>query len=106
MRNDRERREFVDNQENWEIFKEMPGIRIRKLTYKEKHHWFKLEIWQTSEEWDWKKDGGGVKRIEQTRWREVQIFKLNETTHAYGDPISVPQIVEEIKKIDKEEKQK
>ena len=105
MRNDRERRECVDNQENWETIHEMPGIRIRQLSYKDRS-WFKLEIWQTSEEWDWKKDGGGVKRIERTLWREVRIFTLNETTHAYGDAISVPQIVEEIKKIDKEEKQK
>ena len=102
LRNDKERREFVDNSSNWKTIREMPGIRLRELTYKEKYHWYKLEIWQECDYFDKK----AMKLCRTVLWREVRIFTLSEKTHAFDEAISVTQIVDKIKEIDKEERKK
>ena len=96
LKNDKARRAFVDDEENWETIHEMPGARIRRLSYKSAS-WYKFEVWQTANEWD----KSTKKLVEKTRWRELRIFTMNETTHAYDEQVSAKQIADAIKEIDK-----
>ena len=96
LKNDKARRAFVDDEENWETIHEMPGARIMRLSYKSAS-WYKFEVWQTANEWD----KSTKKLVEKTRWRELRIFTMNETTHAYDEQVSAKQIADAIKEIDK-----
>lgn len=96
LKNDKARRAFVDDEENWETIHEMPGARIMRLSYKSAS-WYKFEVWQTANEWD----KSTKKLVEKTRWRELRIFTMNETTHAYDEQVSTKQIADKIKEIDK-----
>lgn len=96
LKNDKARRAFVDDEENWETIHEMPGARIRRLSYKSAS-WYKFEVWQTANEWD----KNTKTLVEKTRWRELRIFTMNETTHAYDEQVSAKQIADAIKEIDK-----
>lgn len=96
LKNDKARRAFVDDEENWETIHEMPGARIRCLSYKSAS-WYKFEVWQTANEWD----KNTKTLVEKTRWRELRIFTMNETTHAYDEQVSAKQIADAIKEIDK-----
>ena len=96
LKSDKARRAFVDDEENWETIHEMPGARIRRLSYKSAS-WYKFEVWQTANEWD----KNTKTLVEKTRWRELRIFTMNETTHAYDEQVSAKQIADAIKEIDK-----
>lgn len=95
MKSDRERKEFVDNPKNWEPLGETNGIRLTELTYKG-HHWYRIEIWQVTLD--------GFKF--SPAWVPVHIYKMNEELHAYAYSMTASDVAKEIKKIDREEKQK
>ena len=102
MKNDRERKEFVDNPKNWEPLGETNGIRLTELTYKE-HHWYRIEIWQVKHEgYDFEKHDHKLGRA----WVPVHIYKMDEDLHAYTYSMTAGDVAKEIKEIDREEKQK
>ena len=102
LSNEKKRREFVENPQNWE---EIPTtsnfVRMRKLLYKG-HLWLALDVWQTYNHYDMDKR----QMVEVTEWSLLHYYTLNEHTHALGWPVSLTQIIEDIKTIDKEEKEK
>ena len=99
LTNDKKRREFIDNPENWETIPTADNfVRVRKLLYKE-HMWLALDVWQTIEHFNYHK--GEMEEL--TGWTQAYYYKINEKTHALTWPVSITQIVEEIKDIDKKE---
>lgn len=101
LRNDKDRKLYVSNKENWAIAEEMPGVRIMSLEYGGET-WYKLEVWQTHSAFDFKR----TQPCEKTEWCQVRMYTMRHDTRAFGDRISESQIVERIKKIDKERKTK
>lgn len=101
LKNDKLRLEYVMNDKNWVTVREMPGVRIRELSYKTES-WYKLEIWQTYNGWDYTNH----RKEEKTGWREVRMFTFNGDRHAFDEPISPAGIRDRIKEIDKEERKK
>lgn len=100
LSNEKKRRQFIENPANWE---EIPTasnfVRMRKLLYKG-HMWLALDVWQTYNHYDFDKR----QMVEVTEWTLPHYYTLNEHTHALGWPVSLTQIIEDIKAIDKEEK--
>jgi hypothetical protein len=102
LSNDKKRREFLEDPKNWEPLPSADNfVRISKLLYKE-HMWLHIELWQTSDSWNYQQ-----KKIEpETGWTDRGYYKINEHTHALGYPLSISNIIDELKEIDKKEKQK
>ncbi len=103
MRNDQERQEFIKNPNNWEVLT-LAGIdvltdliRISCLQYRG-HEWYKVEVYQTTDMYDVRQH----KTVDATGWRLLHYYKLNEDTKAFSYGISITQIVNEIKEIDRE----
>ena len=100
LSNEKKRRQFIEDTANWE---EIPTasnfVRMRKLLYKG-HMWLALDVWQTYNNYDINKH----KMVTITGWTLVHYYVLNEHTHALAWPVSLTQIIEDIKAIDKEEK--
>ena len=100
LSNEKKRRQFIEDTANWE---EIPTasnfVRMRKLLYKG-HMWLALDVWQTYTNYDMNKR----QMVEVTEWSLLHYYTLNEHTHALGWPVSLTQIIEDIKAIDKEEK--
>lgn len=93
LRNDKERREFVQNDENWELVGELNGlVREKMLAYKGTE-WYAVEVRQN------------VKKY-ISEWTRVGIWKFSRSLRAFTYGWNVSQIVDEIKRIDKEEKGK
>lgn len=103
MKNDKERREFIDNPNNWEQVGEpiMGLVRMSQLTYKYKQ-WFKVEILQTYEHYNIK-----TGRMEPVReWIKTGIYEIDTNSRAFTYGISPTQMINAIKEIDKEERAK
>ena len=103
MKNDKERREFIDNQNNWEQVGEpiMGLVRMSQLTYKYKQ-WFKVEIFQRYEHYNIKE-----RRMELVReWIKTGIYEIDTNSRAFTYGISPTQMINAIKEIDKEERAK
>ena len=99
LTNEKKRREFIENIANWE---EIPTasnfIRMRKILYKE-HLWLALDVWQTTSHYNYQQHD----MVETTGWELLHYYKINKETHALTWPVSITQIIEEIKDIDKKE---
>jgi hypothetical protein len=99
LTNDKKRREFIENIANWE---EIPTasnfVRMRKILYKE-HLWLALDVWQSTSHYNYQKHD----MVETTGWELLHYYQINKETHALTWPVSITQIVEEIKDIDKNE---
>ena len=99
LTNEKKRREFIENLTNWE---EIPTasnfIRMRKILYK-KHLWLALDVWQTTSHYNYQQHD----MVETTGWELLHYYKINKETHALTWPVSITQIIEEIKDIDKKE---
>lgn len=103
MKNDKERREFIDNPNNWEQVGEdiMGLVRMMQLTYKHKQ-WFKVEILQRYEHYNIKE-----RRMEPVReWIKTGIYEIDTNSRAFTYGISPTQMINAIKEIDKEERGK
>ena len=103
MRNDKERQAFVQDANNWhEVGTEIMGrVRLRKLEYKN-HTWYRIEIMTDCYETEW--TATGYKRKKTIRWQPLRMYVIDKETGAFDEPVSVTQIVNEIKEIDKNEK--
>ena len=99
LTNDKKRREFIENIANWE---EIPTasnfVRMRKILYKE-HLWLALDVWQTTSHYNYQQND----MVEATGWELLHYYKINKETHALTWPVSITQIIEDIKDIDKKE---
>ena len=106
MRNDKERQAFVQNDSNWHrVGMEIMGrVRLRELEYKS-HVWYRVEIYLKYEETEFLEQGGYT-RVTKTGWCPIRMYVIDKETGAFADTISVTQIVNEIKTIDKEERKK
>ena len=103
MKNDKERREFIDNPNNWEQVGEpiMGLVRMTQLTYKHKQ-WFKVEIFQSYKHYNIKE-----RRMEPVReWIKTGIYEIDTNSRAFTYGISPTQMINAIKEIDKEERAK
>lgn len=103
MKNDKERREFIDNPNNWEQVGEpiMGLVRMSQLTYKYKQ-WFKVEIFQRYEHYNFK-----IGKMELVReWIKTGIYEIDTNSRAFTYGISPTQMINAIKEIDKEERAK
>ena len=100
LSNEKKRRQFIEDTANWE---EIPTasnfVRMRKLLYKG-HMWLALDVWQTYNHFDM----DARQMVEVTGWTLLHYYTLNEHTHALSWPVSLTQIIEDIKAIDKEER--
>lgn len=101
MRNDKERRQYVDNIENWEVTNSLPGIRLLELRYG-KRTWYKLQIWTNRDTYDFDKR----EMTTVNEWADVRIMEYLPTNHAFSYGVSVTQIVDAIKAIDREARKK
>lgn len=105
MRNDKERQQFVQDDNNWHrVGTEIMGrVRMRELEYKS-HVWYRIEImthWFENEFTD-----ASYKRIKRMGWQPLRMYVIDKETGAFADTVSVTQIVNAIKEIDKEERAK
>ena len=102
LSNDKKRREYIANPANWEALPSADNfVRVSKMLYKE-HMWFHIELWQTQNHWD----PDQHKLVPGTGWQDRGYYKINGHTHALDEAMSVTQIVDELKAIDKEERNK
>lgn len=102
LSNDKKRREFLEDPKNWEPLPSADNfVRISKLLYKD-HMWLHIELWQTYEHFDPK----AHMIVPTTQWVDRGYYKISKHTHALTYQMSISNIVDEIKEIDKKEKQK
>lgn len=97
LRNDNERRAYLDDPKNWNVINQMPGVRLLEFEYKG-FLLYRLELWQT---WRSGYDFENHKHKEETGWREVFTYTLREDTHAYSYPVSTGEIIRKLKELDK-----
>lgn len=97
MRNDKERQAFVQDDNNWHrVGMEIMGrVRLRELEYKN-HTWYRIEV--MTRWFDYKS------HAREWRWQPLRMYVIDKATGAFADTVSVTQIVNEIKEIDKEER--
>lgn len=101
LSNDKKRREFVQNDENWELVGELNGlVREKMLTYKGTE-WYAVEVRQEGATFDYKLK----KHVLEKEWRRMNRYKITEN-HAFSYGVSVTEIMNEIKAIDKKERAK
>ena len=100
MRNNNERQTFVQDFRNWETVGILNNlIRLKVLTYK-KHEWYSVEIRQAYQHFD-----GRLKKIVwDADWNRIGFFKIDDSLRAFTYGFTMKDIVDEIKRIDKEEK--
>lgn len=97
MKNDKERQAFVQDDNNWHrVGVEIMGrVRLRKLEYKD-HTWYRIEV--MTRWFDYKR------RAKELRWQPLRMYVIDKETGAFDDTVSVTQIADQIKEIDKKEK--
>lgn len=100
MRNDTERKAFVETDKNWQTLKEIPDVlQLQSLIYKG-HEWIRLRIYQVQLRFDYEK----CEPYKVTDWSTVRWLKLDKNLGGFSESMSVSQILREIKEIDKEVK--
>lgn len=106
MKNDKERQAFVQDDSNWHrVGSDIMGkVRLRELEYKS-HFWYRIEILEHYFENEFF-SGSDYKRVDKVNWRPLRMFVLDKETRAFEETVSVTQIVNAIKEIDKEERAK
>lgn len=105
MRNDKERQAFVQDANNWHrVGVEIMGrVRLRELEYKN-HTWYRIEVMTQWFETEFTDAGAGYTRHRKMGWQPLRMYVIDKATGAFADTVSVTQIVNEIKEIDKEER--
>ena len=100
MRNNEERRQFVEDINNWELAESTIWTQTLKLTYKG-HEWYQIRVLENSERYDYK-----VGRFRKSaNWENhMRYYKVNPDVGL--DLVSKANIINEIKEIDKKEKTK
>ena len=102
LTNDKKRRAYIEDPKNWEPLPSADNfVRVSKMLYKE-HMWLHIELWQTINSFD----SDLRKSVPTTGWQDRGYYKINEHTHALDYQMSISNIVDEIKEIDKKEKEK
>lgn len=101
MRNDKERKEFVDDDRNWAIVDSTNNmlIRMRMLVYHELR-WFKVEVIHVAEWYDVKRG----KVVKEPKWFQIGMYD-DHASGVLGEHVSVTQIVNRIKDYDREHKE-
>lgn len=101
MKNDKERREFVDDDLNWQIIDSTNNmqIRLRMLTYHDMR-WIKVEAIHITERFDPKRR----ELIKEPRWVQLDMFD-DHVSGVLGEHVSVTQIVNRIKDYDREHRE-
>lgn len=102
LKNDKERREFVQNSDNWETIGEMNGlVRLKRLTYR-KTEWYRVEIMQVYQHFNFRKES--MEWVSE--WNKIGIYKIDTEHRAFTYGYSITQIADEIKDMDRKEKRK
>lgn len=98
MKNDQERREFIDDDSNWhpDLYQFRGLVAVQTLTYKG-HQWQRVSVWRKGIEFDPKTR----EIIYPNHWVPIMHSKLLPDGSAFDDSLSVTQILKEIKEIDK-----
>ena len=100
MKNDKERRAFVEDSINWtvvgEYFGHHPGgVRISVLEYGGEA-WYKVELMKEFDKYNYEKG-----RLETMRgWYGTHMYEASSDGEVFGESVSVTQIVNAIKEID------
>lgn len=98
LTNDKKRREFIENPDNWETVNVINGlVMLKRLEYKELE-WFSIHIRQGLKHWDYRKE----ETVKEIEWRRTGLFQLDKDDRAFTCGISVSEMMEQIKKYDKE----
>ena len=102
LSNDKKRREYVGNVDNWEVVGDILGlVQLRKLTYG-KQEWLAICVRRT---WDTYNVGKhGFERV--TKWVITGMYQIDTDLRTLDNGWSQSQIVEVIKNIHKEERSK
>lgn len=105
MRNDKERQAFVQDANNWHrVGDEIMGrVRLRELEYKN-NTWYRIDVRTNCIETEWSDNRLDYKQIKKICWRPLRMYVIDKETGAFDEPVSVTQIVNEIKEIDKKER--
>lgn len=104
MRNDKERRDYVENPNNWKTEAEYAGsypgaLRVSSLTYGDEM-WFKVEIIKLQTEFDF----DTREHIQLLRWVSLGVYQEAWNGTGFSEEHwSTTQIVNRIKEIDREE---
>jgi len=102
LKNDRERRDFVNDPKNWETIGDIKGlVQMRMLRYKGLI-WYATFIRQVHQRWD--RDIHG--HIYEADWTRLGIYQINTEHRAFTYGISPTEIIQAIKEADKEERGK
>ena len=100
MRNDTERKAFVEADKNWQMLKEIPDVlQLQSLIYKG-HEWIRLRIYQVQNRFDYEKR----QPYQVADWTTIRWLKWNSDLGGLSESMSVSQILREIKEIDREVK--
>ena len=103
LRNDKERREYIENEKNWtQVGDTTFGLlRLMMLTYGDAE-WYKVQVFQEHQHYDCK-----AGRFEWVReWVTLGIFTISNVRRAFSYGWSTSRIVEAIKEADKEARHK
>ena len=102
LSNDKKRREYVSDVDNWEVVGDILGlVQLRKLTYGSQE-WLAICVRRT---WDTYNAGKhGFDRV--TKWVITGMYQIDKEFRTLDNGWSQSQIVEVIKNIRKEEKKK
>jgi len=101
MKNDKERKAFVEDERNWAIVDSTNNmmIRMKMLVYHELR-WFKVEAIHFAEWYDVKR--GQV--VKEPKWFQIGMYD-DHVSGVLGEHVSVTQIVNRIKDYDREHKE-
>lgn len=103
MRNDKERKAYIDDSSNWSVVGEYGGrsndhpgaVRISRLSYGGES-WYKVEIMQEFTQFSYVRSN-----LETVRgWRALGTYGQSEDGAVFGEHVSVTQILNAIKEID------
>ena len=102
LSNDKKRREYVNNLENWEVIGDILGlVQLRKLTYG-KTEWLAVCVRQSCDKYNPNKH-----QFEHTiYWHITNIYQIDTTDRVLDTGWSPSQVVDSIKAIHKEERHK
>ena len=101
MKNDKERRDYINNPENWILAfgsGNIENIRTMVLTYKDER-WARLEVYREYESFDFEK----LETVKKKGWVETALYAVSKDGEI-GEPISKTQIMNRMKELDRKER--
>ena len=100
MKNDKERKAFVDNPDNWEVTNTLSDkVRIVRLSYQGKE-WYRIQILKNDNYYDY--DSRELKK--RIDWVTLETCPFSSELGVFGDHWSNTNIVDAIKTLDREAK--